>query len=226
MLTSAASSRASRRRRPGSRTAGREERETVAPDDFSFATCDRTSDDDHLVVLGGDHLLPPRQTALQPEQQILAVAVVLESTPTRAPGSGARGTCPKIALGLVARLEADRVRVLGRVRAEGRVAGRGEELRHLHRVQVVARGEVLLGAERVEDREDVVLLDELPGLLRPCSPGCRRRRERVVDLAAEHAARSRSRSWKYALAPRATATRSRQPAPSAGGRRRAGSTSA
>jgi hypothetical protein len=44
-------------------------------------------------------------------------------------------------------------------------AGAAEDLGHLHRVEVATDGEVVLGADRVEDREDLVLLDELPGLV-------------------------------------------------------------
>ena len=69
-----------------------------------------------------------------------------------------------------------------------RRAAADEELRHLALVQVVAHRERVLGADRVEDREDVVLLDEL---LREAD-----RLRRVVlvvldlvdDLAAVHAA--------------------------------------
>ena len=92
------------------------------------------------------------------------------------------------ALGPVARPEADRPRVAGRVAAEGRGGRSDEELRHPRRVEEVARGEPLRGAEGVDDREDAVPLDELAGRLeRPIRIGCVVGKD-VVDPAAVHAA--------------------------------------
>ena len=62
----------------------------------------------------------------------------------------------------------------------------GEELRHLLRVQVVAHREVLLRPEAVEDREDLVLLDELAGRLHRLCRVVRVVDDRVDDLPAVH----------------------------------------
>jgi hypothetical protein len=70
------------------------------------------------------------------------------------------------ALARIARQERDRpgpARVLVRERA---CAAADEELRHLLLVQVLPDRERVLGADGVEDREDVVLLDELRRQLR------------------------------------------------------------
>jgi hypothetical protein len=44
-------------------------------------------------------------------------------------------------------------------------AGAAEDLRHFDRIQVGADGDVVLRADGVEDRENLVLLDELAGLI-------------------------------------------------------------
>jgi hypothetical protein len=74
------------------------------------------------------------------------------------------------------------------VAAERRRARRREDLGHFHLVEVRADRLVVLGAERVEDREDILVLDEDPRLAH------RFRREvlvvevLVVDLPLVHAA--------------------------------------
>src|SRR3954454_4665425 len=88
----------------------------------------------------------------------------------------------------VRRQVADRPRVLRVVTAEGRRTRRGENGRHAGRVRVVADRQVPVRADDGEQREDVVLLDQLPHVVD--RPG------RVVavvevfevDLAAVHAA--------------------------------------
>src|SRR5207247_10801518 len=65
----------------------------------------------------------------------------------------------------VARLVADRPRVLLVVAAPGARAARDEQLWNLQLVQVRADSQILLGPERVVDREDLVVLDEAANLL-------------------------------------------------------------
>ena len=67
------------------------------------------------------------------------------------------------ALGGVGRDVPDRPRVAAVVAAEGARAARDEQLRDLGRVQERPDREVVARPERVEDREDAVLLDELAG---------------------------------------------------------------
>jgi hypothetical protein len=85
-------------------------------------------------------------------------------------------------------LVGDRPRVLAVVPPERRAAGRGEELRHVFRVQVRADRLVLLGAQRVEDREDVLVLDEHTCLADGLGRDVPVVEVLVVDLALVHAA--------------------------------------
>ncbi len=106
------------------------------------------------------------EAAAEAREQLLAEAVVLVEDPHP---RGALRACQVLpedpGLGRVRRPQADRVGEAARVGAERGRTGRSEELRHLPLVEVVADREVLLRAERVEDREDAVLLDE-PARLR------------------------------------------------------------
>ncbi len=102
------------------------------------------------------------ETGLQALEDVLPVVVVLVQDADLGIGAVARDRLPvDPSLELVRRLPADRPRVPRRVRAEDRGAGRIEHLRHLARVEVRPHGEVHLGAERPDDGEDLVLLDEL-----------------------------------------------------------------
>ena len=87
-------------------------------------------------------------------------------------------------LGDVARQVADRVRVA----APGVRAGRDKELRDPALLQVVADRDVGLGAERVEDREDLILLDELARLRDGLRRVVRVVEVAVIDLPPVHAA--------------------------------------
>src|SRR6266542_107922 len=67
-------------------------------------------------------------------------------------------------------------------------AARDEELRDADLVEVGARGDVLRRAERIEDREHMVLLDELARLLDGLGRVVRVVEVLVVDLAPVHLA--------------------------------------
>ena len=160
-----------------------------APELFSFATCDWTSTEvdsygSAATILTFDRWMP----SLEAAEQVLAVVVVLEEHRDLRARSRACEVLPvDPAFRLVAGLEPDRVRVLRSVATECRRARGGKELRHLVGVEVVADGEVVLGSDRVEDREDLVLLRRAAGRVAPSSP-CRMVVEiRERDLAAEHA---------------------------------------
>ena len=139
-----------------------------------------------VVALGRDELhLRAQDAAPEAGEKLLPIAAVLVEDAD--PGRALRARevlAEHPPLGGEGGPEADRVRVLGGLGAERRRAGGGEELRHLLLVEVVADGEVLVGAERVEDREDPVLLDEplrqLGGLRRVGEVV----QDRVVDPAA------------------------------------------
>ncbi len=106
------------------------------------------------------------ETGLEAAEQVLAVVVVLEEHGDLRVRLRLQDV-PRVDLALadVARQEADRVRVALVVAAERRRARAREELRHLRRVQERAHRQVVLGPERVEDREHAVLLDELTSRL-------------------------------------------------------------
>ena len=119
-----------------------------------------------LVALLGDDRDPAALDALgEAAEQVLAEAVVLvEHRDLGVRLGGLQVFRVDLRLGLVRGLPAGRVRELRLVRAEDRGAGGHEQLRHLVLVEVVAHGEVVRGAERVDDREDLVLLDQPLGV--------------------------------------------------------------
>jgi hypothetical protein len=84
--------------------------------------------------------------------------------------------------------ESDAVADPASVAAPRRRAGRDEQLRHLDLVQVVADREVRLGSERVEDGEDLVLLDEPADRLHHLSGVVGVVDDAVVDRPLRHAA--------------------------------------
>ena len=106
-----------------------------------------------------------RQPALESAQQVLAeVRVLVEDTDLRLRCRPRDVAAVDEALASEAREVWQRPREALSVRERAR-ARAGEELRDAFLIQVRADGEVLLGAEAVEDREDAVLLNELPRLL-------------------------------------------------------------
>ena len=131
----------------------------------------------------------PAETATQPVEHVLAEVRVLVQHGDPRLGL-VRGDVAAVdrALAREAREVSHRPRVLRMLGGELRDAATEEELRHLAVVEIGADRERVLGADAVEDREHVVLLDELA-----------RQRDRlrdvelvvevlVVDLAAEDAA--------------------------------------
>ena len=91
-------------------------------------------------------------------------------------------------LAAVALEEAHRPRIPREAPSDRLRAVAGEELRHLLRVQVVAHREVVRRADRVEDRENLVLLDEPPRQLDRLRRVVRVVVVAVLDLPAVHAA--------------------------------------
>ena len=143
------------------------------------------------VIAGslGELRLLHAEASREPGEQVVPVLVVLvEDGDPRARLRLQHVAREYDPLGLVARDVADRPRIAPVVAPPRRRAARDEKLRHLRLVEKVARRQVGRGAEGVEDREDVVLLNQLAdGLDRP------RRvvavvEHLVVDLPPVHAA--------------------------------------
>ena len=143
-----------------------------------------------LVGLRGDDPRPlAGERARQAARHVLAeLGVLVEDADLRARPRANEIAADDRALALVARQEADRPRVARRASAEGLGAVAGEQVRHPLRVQVVADREVVGGADRVEDREHAVLLDEAPCLLDGLRGVVCVVVEAVLDLPAVHAA--------------------------------------
>ncbi|TML55035.1 MAG: hypothetical protein E6G15_04710 [Actinobacteria bacterium] len=121
----------------------------------------------HLVGGRGDDLVRVfPEAAPQAAQQVLAVIAVLVEH--RDPGLRPvldDVVAVDVALALEARQVAHRPPVLLVAVRDPRRSGAGEELGDAERVQVAADRERVLGPDGVEDREDLVLLDEAAGLL-------------------------------------------------------------
>ena len=129
------------------------------------------------------------QSLAQPVAQIPAVVVVLVEHGDSAPG--------QVALRCSGRTASPRRRSSGgRPSSTGEPSCRGGSCARpcrrraaaLGRVQIRAHLEHVLGAERVEDREHMVLLHELPRRLRGLRRVVRVVHDLVVDLAPEDAA--------------------------------------
>ena len=120
-----------------------------------------------LEALGHDDLaLVGAETGLEPGDVVLAVAVVLVDDADLRAGQVLDDVPPvDRRLRLVVGLPADRVLVLDVVGAPLGRAGRDVELRHLLLVEVRGHRLLRLGAEAADEREDLVLLDELLRLL-------------------------------------------------------------
>ena len=102
---------------------------------------------------------------LEAAQQVLAEAVVLEQHGDLGLRLfGLEELRVGLGLGHVVGLPARRVRVRGDVRAPGRGAGGDVQLRDLALVRVVPDRQVVRRAERVEQREDLLLLDQPAGV--------------------------------------------------------------
>ena len=133
---------------------------------------------DVVALLRDDLLLLGAEPVLEPARQLLAVVVVLEEdADLRLRPRPSQVAAVDRALREVARLVADRPRVLLVVLAPRARAARDEQVRHLQLVQVGADGEVRLRPERVVDREHLLVLDEVARLLDRL-----RRVVRVVDV--------------------------------------------
>ena len=121
---------------------------------------------DVVALLRDDQLRPLAERVLEAGDELLPVVVVLVEDPD--PGIRPRlrdVVAVDRSLAPVPWLEADRPRILLVVASPGAPAARDQELRDLQLVQVRADREVLLRTERVVDREDLVVLDEVAGLL-------------------------------------------------------------
>ena len=143
-----------------------------------------------VVALGRDDQLALHAEAVaQPREEVLAVVVVLvEDADARLRRRLRDVAAVNRSLGAVVRLVADRPRPLLVVLAPGAGAACDEQLGDALSVQVRPRRLVLLGAEAVEDREDVVLLDELARLVDRLAWVVLVVLDEVGDLAVEDAA--------------------------------------
>ena len=136
---------------------------------------------DDLRALAGDR-------SLEALRHVLAEVVVLEEDADLRPLARLGEIAPVDgALADVALEEAHRPRVARRLRRRLRTVA-DEELRHLALVQVRLDRLVVRGADGVEDREDLVLLDEPPRLLDGLHGVVGVVVEAVVDLPPVHAA--------------------------------------
>ena len=141
----------------------REDDECVRAGRLQLRDLRRDGDVGHDVALGPHDLPGVRaEPALQPGEQLLPVLVVLvEDADLRVRVALGDETPVDGSFALEARQQPHRPRRLRVLVADRGRAAADEQLRHLLLVEVARDCDRLLRADRVEDREDVVALDEL-----------------------------------------------------------------